>query len=259
MAMALFMDGPINGTVDLQNYENAILDIAAAERIDLAGKSALAQQEIATELTLFLMRRSSMAEYPLVTPMRQRIGVSDVVVTEPLRQWHAHKALALVYRDAYNNQLNDRYRGKWEEYETLAKNSSRIYLQIGVGLVAAPVPKGPTPILTTLPGVGEGATYYVAATWKNQAGVEGSPSDLAQLTTNDGQQLVVDAGNAPVGVSGWNVYVGNAPATVRLQNSSPIATGSTWIMAAGLIQGAGPGQGQQPTWFLVDQRVIERG
>ncbi|HEV2688473.1 MAG TPA: hypothetical protein VGV35_07955 [Bryobacteraceae bacterium] len=257
--MALFTDGPINGTVELQNYENAILDIAAAEGIDLAGKGALAQQEIATEVTLFLMRRFPPQEYPLASPTRQKVGVSDVVVTEPLRRWHAQKTLALVYRDAYNNQLNDRYQGKWNEYEELAKNSSRNYFQIGVGLVAGPVPKAATPTLTTAPGVGTGATFYVAAAWKNQAGQEGSPSDLAEITTNAGQQLVVDAGSPPAGVSGWNAYVGNAPATVRLQNSSPIAIGSTWTMISGLATGPGPGQGQQPTWFLVDQRVIERG
>ena len=257
--MALFTDGPINGTVELQNYENAILDVAAAEGIDLAGKSALAQQEIATEVTLFLMRRFPLQEYPLASPMRQKIGVSDVAVTEPLRQWHAHKTLALVYRDAYNNQLNDRYQGKWNEYEQLAKNSSRNYFQIGVGLVAGPVPKAVTPVLTTTPGVASGATYYVAATWRNPGGQEGSPSDLAEITTNSGQQLVVDAGIAPSGVSGWNAYVGNTPANIRLQNSTPIAIGSTWTMTAGLAQGPGPGQGQQPTWFLVDQRVIERG
>lgn len=257
--MALFTDGPINGMVELQNYENAILDVAAAERIDLAGKSTLAQKEIATELTLFLMRRFPLPEYPLATPMRQRTGVSDVVVTEPLRQWHAHKTLAMVYRDAYNNQLNDRYQGKWNEYEQLAKVSSRNYFQIGVGLVAGPIPKAAVPTLTTVPGAGAAATYYVAATWKNQAGQEGGLSDLTQIATNVGQQLVVDAGSAPAGVSGWNAYIGKAPATISLQNSSAIAIGSTWTMTAGLVQGVGPGQGQQPTWFLVDQRVIERG
>ena len=98
--MALFTDGPMNGAADLQNYESAILDVAAVERIDLSAKAVLAQQEIATEVTLFLMRRFPLQEYPLATPVRQKIGVSDVVVTEPLRRWHAHKTLAMVYRDA---------------------------------------------------------------------------------------------------------------------------------------------------------------
>ena len=257
--MALFTDGPINGTAELQNYENAILDVAAVERIDLSAKAMLAQQEIATEVTLFLMRRMPLQEYPLATPMRQKTGVSDVVVTEPLRRWHAQKTLALVYRDAYNNQLNDRYQGKWNEYEQLAKDSSRHYFQIGVGLVEGPVPKAPVPILTTTPGIGTNTTYYVATTWRNQAGQEGAPSELGQMATTAQQQLVVDAGAAPTGVNGWNVYAGNTPSTIRLQYSSPIAIGNTWTLSGGLVTGPGPGQGQQPTWFLSDQRVIERG
>jgi len=257
--MALFTDGPINGAEDLQNYESAILDVAAVEHIDLAAKAILAQQEMATEVTLFLMRRAPLQEYPVATPVRQRIGVADVVVTEPLRRWHAQKTLALVYRDAYNNQLNDRYEGKYKEYEQLAKDSSRNYFQIGVGLVAGPVAKAQVPILSTAAGIGSNATFYVATTWRNPAGQEGTPSDLAQITTTAEQQLVVDAGTAPSGVNTWNVYVGNTPSTVRLQNSGPIAVGNTWTLNAGLVPGPGPGQGQQPTWFLTDQRVIERG
>ena len=46
--MALFTDGPINEAIDLQNYENAILSVANTEQIDLGGKSALAQGEIAS-------------------------------------------------------------------------------------------------------------------------------------------------------------------------------------------------------------------
>ena len=46
--MALFTDGPINLVIDLQNYENAILTVANTEQIDLAGKGALAQGDMAT-------------------------------------------------------------------------------------------------------------------------------------------------------------------------------------------------------------------
>ena len=122
--MALFTDGPINGTMDLENYENSILSVANAERIDLAGKSTLAQNEIATELLLFLLRRCRQPDFQWSVTTRQSMGVGDIFVTDPLRRWHAHKTLALVYRDAYNNQLNDRYKGKWKEYEQLAKVSA---------------------------------------------------------------------------------------------------------------------------------------
>jgi hypothetical protein len=257
--MALFTDGPINEAIDLQNYENAILTVANTEQIDLAGKSALAQGEIASELILFLVRRFRRRDPIWAVNVAPTMGVGDVVVTDPLRRWHAYKTLALVYRDAYNNQLNDRYKGKWNEYEKLAKDGQDSYLQIGVGLVSGPISKAMLPVLTTVPGSGPAATYYVAVAWVNQTGQFGSASEVAQLTTSTGQQLVVSAVSPPANATGWNAYVGEAPGATSLQNSDPIAIGSTWTLAAAIQAGAPPGRGQQPTWFLADHRVIERG
>jgi len=243
--------------IDLQNYENAILDVASTESIDLAGKIALAQSEIATTLTLFLLRRFPQRDFQ--TAVRRTMGISDVAVTDQLRQWHAHKALALVYRDAYNNQLNDRYRGKWTQYEQLAKHSLQDYLQVGVGLVADPIPKAAVPALSTLPGAASGGTFYAAVTWVNRQGQEGSPSEAAQISTLDGQQAVVSVQNPPANATGWNAYVGGTPDTLSRQNGDPIAAAANWTVAGELAQGSRPADGQQPTWFLADQRLIERG
>jgi hypothetical protein len=255
--MALFTDGPINSMIDLQNYENAILDVASTESLDLAGKIALAQSEMATELTLFLLRR--LPQRDSYTTVRSAIGVSDVVVTDQLRQWHAHKSLALIYRDAYNNQLNDRYKGKWTQYDALAKRSLQDYLQIGVGLVANPIPRAVVPALNALPGAAAAATYYVSTSWVNRQGQEGSLSDVAQISTLDGQQLLVSAQTPPPIATAWNVYIGTSPDTITLQNGNPIAAGGDWTQPGALTYGARPGTGQQATWFLADQRLIERG
>jgi hypothetical protein len=259
--MALFTDGQLNAIIDLQNYEARILDVASGEGIDLAGKIALAQDEVANELLMFLLKRMPFPESQWVAQpaIRQKIGVSDVVATKPLRQWHAHKTLAFVYRDAYNNQLNDRYKGKWTEYEQLAKTSSQNYLRIGVGIVTGPLPKACTPVLNTIVGNGLAATYYVAVTWVNQAGQEGSPSDVDQITISVGRQLAVAAVKPPANASGWNVYVGASPSGLALQTSTPVGIGSTWTMTGALSAGAQPGDGQQPNWYLVDHHAIERG
>ena len=257
--MSLFTDGPINGPTDLQNYESAILDVAGTEGIDIGGKGALAQSEIGTELLLFFRRRMDTPKFQWAVTVSRKLGLEDVVVTEPLRQWHAYKTLALVYRDAYNNQLNDRYSGKWQTYEQLSKDSSKSYFQIGVGVVTGPIPKAAVPVLSTVVGTGIGGTYYVATTWQDPSGYQGALSDTIEVVVASGQQLVVAAVNPPVNASAWNVYAGQKPTTLTLQNNAPIATGTTWTMTAGLMQGVAPGTGQQPTWFLVDQRVIERG
>jgi hypothetical protein len=256
--MALFTDGPISSAKDLHEYEASVLTDANAEGIDVVAKVALAQQDLANELILFLLRRASLRDYQ--PDVRRSRGLADVVVTDALRQWHIHKTLAMVYRDAYNNQLNDRYQGKWNEYEELAKGSSRTYFQLGVGVVADPIPRATTPELTSVPGNSAGATFYVVATWVNSTGQEGAPSAYAQLSTLAGEVLaVVLTGIPPQNAVGWNAYVGASPSAVTRQNDNPMGIGTSWIMSGGLISGASLTMGQKPAWFIVDHRVIERG
>ncbi len=150
---------------------------------------------------------------------RRAQGVKDVVVTDPLKQWHVHKTLALIYRDAYNNQLNDRYHGKWTEYERLAKASAQTYFQLGVGLVVDPIPKACAPVLSTIEGTAAGGMFYVAVTWVNASGQEGAPSSVAESSTSAGQQLVVTVEGLPVNATGWNVYVGTSPAALNFAES----------------------------------------
>ncbi len=254
--MTLFNDGSISTALDLQNYESGILSVASTEGIDLGGKMVLAQDEIASQVMLFMLRRLPVWDFHW--NLRRAKGTSDVVVSAPLKRWHAHKTLALVYRDAYNNQLNDRYLNKWNEYENLSKASSETYFQMGVGLVADPLPKPSAPVLTTAPGSGSAATYYVAVTWTNSGGQESSASDLSTLTTTDGQQLVVSSVNPPANAVGWNAYVGPSPDTVSLQNDTPLPPGDDWTLVT-LAQGRPAGTGQLPTWVFADHRVMERG
>ena len=52
-----------------------------------------------------------------------------------MKRWHALHTLAIFYRDAYNNQLNDRYLAKWNEYLLLARGAQDVTTQYGIGLV----------------------------------------------------------------------------------------------------------------------------
>jgi hypothetical protein len=255
--MALFTDGPISSAHDLQEYDSSVLGIANAEGIDVAVKVTLAQQDLGNELMLFLFRRAPFRDYQ--PNFRRSRGLADVVVTEALHQWHIHETLALVYRDAYYNQLNDRYQGKWNEYEQLAKASSRMYFQLGVGVVADPIPVAPLPVLSSVPGSGAAATFYVVTTWVNAAGQEGAPSAYSGLSTAAGENLVVTLTGPPPNAVGWNVYVGLSPGTLTRQNDTPVAPGGSWTMTGALSSGAPLTTGQEPAWFIVDHRVIERG
>jgi hypothetical protein len=255
--MALFTDGPISSAEDLQEYDSSVLTVANAESIDVAVKITLAQQDLGNELMLFLFRRASFRVYQ--PNVARRTGLPDVVVTQAMQQWHVMTTLALVYRDAYYSQLNDRYQGKWNEYEQLAKASLRTYFQLGVGVVADPIPMAPAPELSSVAGTGVAEMLYVAATWVNGVGQEGAPSDVATLKTGAGAVLVATLIGPPQNAAGWNVYVGLSPTALTRQNDSPLALGSSWIMTGPLSPGVAPSTGQPPAWFIVDHRFVNRG
>src|SRR3954471_18682882 len=151
--MALLTDGNPNDTEALRVYEAAILDVSKVEMIDLDAKLCLATIEISQDVLDVLLGHA--VAYPLRSSVggdRRNIGVSDVVVSPQMRRWHALHSLAVVYRDAYNNQLNDRYKNKWEEYREQARGARERTLEFGIGLVAAPVPRAGTPVLGATAG-----------------------------------------------------------------------------------------------------------
>ncbi len=253
--MALFTDGQINNLRDLQRYESGLLDVASVEQIDITAKMALAQDMIASDLLLFLLKRSCQWE-----PNRRVIDVGDVALTDPLRRWHGLKTIALIYEDAYNTQLNDRYQGKWRQYQQLAKEAEKTLYDVGVGLVWDPITKAQSPLLIAIAGSSVATTYYVRMTWINRSGQEGSPSDVVSLPTVDGTQMIVSPVSRPANAVGWNVYAGLSPEGASVQNAAALPPDADWIIpASGLKQGMSAGQGQTPDRFVVQHRGILRG
>ena len=252
--MALFTDGALNSIADLRLYENSILEVVSTEGLDPAAKIRLAQADVANHLLLFLLRQ------PLRDPragMRRAMGLTDIVVTPPLRHWHALKTLAFIYRDAYNNQLNDRYLGKCEQYESLSEQSLLDYLQLGVGWVANPVPRAGAPLVTTISVDSRDPNYYVTVTWVNPNGQEGASSDLMPAS---GTHLAVGIANMPSSIAAWNVYVGTEADRTMLQNQAPLSIGYNWVLPdTGLVPGRLPSEGQTPEQLIVHDRLLQRG
>ena len=93
------------------------------------------------------------------------IGVSDVVVTPQLRRWHALHTLEIVYRDAFNNQLNDRYQAKFQEYQTCRGTRGNATFRFGIGLALTPIPQAQVPVLSAVAGQIPETIYYAQATW----------------------------------------------------------------------------------------------
>ena len=256
--MALLTDGKPNTTESLRVYETEILNLANVEAIDLDAKLGLALDEISFEVLDILLDHSRAADP--VASVRRVIGVSDVYVTPQLRRWHALHGLELIYRDAFNNQLNERYQRKWDEYRDLSREAREQAVHYGVGLVSSPVPRADAPTFSSVAGLIPATVYYARVSWTSGIGQEGSPSWVTSYETPNGSLLVVQPPQAPPGVTGWNVYLGITDASPIRQNAAPLALNEPFTIAAsGLVSGVAPGDGQAADVWVIGGRSLRRG
>ncbi len=256
--MALFTDGSISTIEELVAYESAVLDVAKTERIDLTAKLKLAQEELGVDLAARLRLRQQ-SEDLLFASLVPR-GLEHLVVTEALHKWHTFRALGLVYRDAYNRQLNDRYLGKWQEYDRMAEWARQSLLSGGVGMTSSPVPRPAQPDMGTTTGTAAAATYFASVTWVGQGGIEGAPSATKALTKAGPSALTIAAIDPPAIATGWNIYASYSPTGLTRQNDAPMALGQTWTEpASGLKTGKPVSCGQRPEMFVHLTGVLNRG
>jgi hypothetical protein len=164
----------------------------------------------------------------------------------------------MVYRDAYNSQLNDRYAVKRDEYHEMVKWAYDQVIQSGLGIATDPVEQAAMPVLhASAGGLADGA-YFVAIAWTNAAGEEGG-SSIPGMIEVSGSSFAVQA-TLPPNVKGWNVYSGTSPETMTIQNLPTLAPGETWVQPDTLsTTGRLAGSGQAPTYLLVVPRTIQRG
>jgi hypothetical protein len=256
--MALFVDGPPASIEDLTNQDSGLLDVCRTEQINASTKLMLAAEEIGVELeALFERQRFIHFFYSGQT----RLNLHHLAVTTPVKLWHTRHTLALIYRDAYFNQLNDRFQAKWNEYAKLA-NSARAQLQeVGVGVVLDPIPRPPGPILTPTPATEVGGIFYFSVTLLNAACEESAGAPPVSIQLANGNAVSVQLTSQPPNARGWNVYTGVSPAALFLQNESPLATDDEWVFypSAAIATGRIPGSGQQPTYLRPLPRFLQRG
>ena len=259
--MALFTDGPVSCILDLTARDTQLLNVAVAEGMDVTQKLALAQDELALELATLLTRSSYVDQMLSLSP---EPDLGSVVVTPAMKLWHTLRSLELVYADAYNNQLNDRYAGKRDQFRKMADSAYETLVQIGIGIVSCPVPQPAIPIVAAAQApLGMAAladaTYYVTTAWINSQGEDGACAVPAAAATSS-SSLLVQSGRAPRNAVAWNIYVGTAPDNMSLQNGSPLPIGQTWLQPGVLlIGGRGPGSGQSPSYIKPVPRILQRG
>jgi hypothetical protein len=267
----LLTDGSPNNTEDLRVYESAILGLANLETIDLGVKLDLAKEEISEEVLDFLLDHAG-TNLQLFSPLqigtpaarRRTIGVSDVVVTRQLKRWHAVHTLEIVYRDAFNNQLNDRYQPKFLEYRELSRNAREHTFHFGVGLALIPIPQAQTPMFSAVAGLSPATTYYARASWVGPSGQEGKPSEISTYDAPAGSIPVVQMVNPPAVATGFNIYIGLTPDALALQNPlpnpGPVPVGQSFTLpSTGLATGAVPGDGQAADTYISGAWMMRRG
>ena len=176
------------------------------------------------------------------------------------KRWHALHTLEVFYRDGFNNQLNDRYQDKVDEYRDLARLARAHTLRFGIGLVSVPLPMAEPPKIDFVAGPLAQATYYIQVTWVSSSGQEGEPSKLTTADAVPGALPVITAVNPPSGAIGFRVYMGLTDSTVALQTATPVATGASFTLAGtGLIAGRAPGMGQAPDYYITGGAGLTRG
>nr|AEQ20626.1 hypothetical protein [uncultured bacterium CSLF43] len=265
--MALFTDGPPATIDDLRRYDSSAESLAYEAGINLDNKLAVAAEEVGQSIFSFLLFHSTPC-YPAVglslnaasgEAHRQRLGLSDVMVTPAVIRWTALKALSCLYRDAYESDVTDRYRVKWQEFERLASAAEDFTFTTGVGLSSSPVPKAALPTVTQASQTETGVDSVIQVTWVNGQGAEGAPSDVWNAPLAGGDQITVSSA-PPAGVTGWNIYIALAGNTPLLQNATPMAPGAGWSMPLGsLSQGRPITVGQPPDYIVVERRILPRG
>jgi len=254
--MALFTDGSISSIEDLTALDSQLLTVASLEGIDVTQKLALAQNELALELNTML-ERFRFLDWPSWLVSEPQLD--NIVVTPGLQLWHSYRSLELFYSDAYGNELNDRYGAKRDQFRQMAGWAKTKIEQGGLGVVINPIPQAATPTVTPLPGALPDGTYYVTMAWVNGSGQEGASAEPAVMTLAS-SSFIVQPGPPPQAVVGWNVYAGNSPDGMVLQNGVPLAASQIWRQLTALATaGRAPGPGQQPAYLKPMPRILQRG
>jgi len=256
--MALFTDGAVTSIEDLRGHDTQLLNVATVEGIDVTRKLELAHEELCIEVSGLLNQlKTPMGIYEVAGP-NLAPAIQQVAMTPPLKLWHIFRTLEMVYGDAYNSQLNDRYAGRRDAYREKVKWARGQLIRDGLGIVTDPMEQAATPVVRPTAGGLADGTYYVAIAWTNAAGEEGASSAPAVIQVSGGSFAVQTA--APPKVRGWNVYAGTSPATMTIQNPATVAPGQTWVQPdTTSTTGRPAGNGQSPSYWLPVPRTIQRG
>lgn len=245
--MALLADGGLNTADSLRVHDSGVLDVTTSESIEPGAKLALALAELMDETSLYLAGEGS-------------FRIEQVAVNPCLIRWHACRTLALIYRDAYFSQHNDRYGERWRHWEQQSKLAREVFVDLGVPIVANPLRRPESPAASWTAGEFSPATYWIQITAVDSSGQESAPSEATAVSVTAAHQLSVSAPGLDPAAAGWNLYIGPAEGQLHRQNSIALDRTSTWQQISDTATSAAkPGEGQAATIRVYRRRRLPRG
>jgi hypothetical protein len=274
--MALFTDSSLITISDLEIYETTLSKIASTHNVNIESKTAITLAAIGDRLLARLIRagggggsadfalggRASLVTLP---PQSQwALGLDNVVVTGPLKRWISYELLSQIFSEAYNVQLNDRFREKWAYYSARSKETEESLYTLGIGVVYRPLAQPSLAQVEQSTGTLAAGIVTVQTTWADAAGNEGTPSLLVPVALGDSSSITVTIvpaqTNPPAAASGWNVYIGANGAPPTRQNIAALPLHEPWtVPGTGFILGRAAPWGQQPDGFVLDPQRQWRG
>lgn len=225
--MPLLTDDNIVDLQHLRAYESTVFETASTEGIDVTTKLALAHREIGLEISYFLARNGFDSPGDL----------DRVIVTAAVHQAECMRALELIYKDAYHSQLNDRYNGKWRNYESRSKEAIAFFQELGVGIVSAPLPR-PRPAQAEVIGGSSapGGTYFLAVAWQGLSGRRSGLSTALSIDLPPASVMKVAPGPPPPAATGWHVYVGMHGESLYRQSVDALPLQDSWFSSGQVLR-----------------------
>ncbi len=259
--MALFTDAGAVSLDDLLQFESSLVQVASSHGINVDTKINLATETIGDKLLLWLLDIG--ASDPQFV-QRRALGLSTVVLTAPLQRWLCFESLSRFFAEAYNVQLNNRFQGKWTEYEAESAQAEQMLFMSGVGIVYAALPKPVMPSVLVQSGNLVSQAIFVQSAWVDAAGNEGALSPVNGVVIPAQSSIAVSmagkSSDAPASAVGWNIYVSSSEVDLTRQNLTPLPVGSSWYSPpAGIVDGPDPVGGQVPQFFIRLSKQIKRG
>lgn len=252
--MALLTDTDLITVRDLATAENDLLETADRERVEIETKIELGIADVRTEMETELGKISQSGAGGSALA-----SAGNVVATPGLLRWARARILTLFYFECFGRQLNERFRVKFEHYQKQEEAAKRGYLERGIGVVSAPLPRPRAASLSLTPGAFPPGGCYFAVTWVNARGEQSALGTIGARVIETASLLTLEAPEAPGAANGWNAYLGNSPDQLYRQNPVPLALGASWPQNGPLGMEWPSDAGQTPDRYLRPERIFQRG